>query len=228
MFETGPGSFTTPVRRIASGIVLILVATGCTGSRHPRRARRSTAAPSGGTLRVGVLASDQCEFVLCGAAHEDPQWAGEDRVAYEIARCCLVRTLLSYNGQPTGGGGTVVRPDAARSLPTISGDGLTWTFHLKRGLHYAPPLQRVEITAQDFVRSLDRLLGPPPANGPDYYGGVMDPYVGNYLDLRGLIAGAMDYVAGKATAITGLEAPDRYTLRVHLTRPDGALGSILS
>ena len=32
----------------------------------------------------------------------------------------------------------------------------------------------------------------------------------------------------KTTDITGLEAPDRYTLRIHLTRPDGALGSILS
>src|SRR5436189_6467797 len=33
-------------------------------------------------------------------------------------------------------------------------------------------------------------------NGPDYYDGVLDPYAGNYLDLRDLIVGASDYVNG--------------------------------
>lgn len=204
---------------------LVVIATACTG----RVAPRPTLLPrAGGTLRVGVLTDQNCEFTFCGGQHDDPQWAAEDAMSYELARCCLVRTLLSYNGQPTSRGGTVLHPDVAAALPEISSDGLTWTFHLKRGLRYAPPLQRVEITAQDFVRSLDRLLGPPPSNAPDYYGGLMDPYLGNYLDLRGLIAGASDYVERKASSISGVEAPDPHTLRIHLSRPDGALATLLS
>jgi peptide/nickel transport system substrate-binding protein len=227
---TFAGSRTTG-RSFVALLVLLVLGTACTGSHDESRLRARIARPTGGTLRVGVLTDQSglsCEFTLCGGQHDDPQWSGEDPMYYELSRCCLLRTLLSYNGEPTSGGGTVLRPDVATALPTISTDGLTWTFNLKHGLHYAPPLQLTEITAQDFIRSLDRLLGPPPSNGPDYYGGVLDPYVGNYLDLRDLIVGASDYVDGKATGITGLEAPDRYTLRVHLTRVDGALGSILS
>jgi len=206
-------------------LALALVLAACTGS-HPAPAPSSFVA--GGTLRVGVLTNQSCEFTFCGGQHDDPQWAGEDPMSYEVGRCCLLRTLLSYNGQSTSGGGTILRPDLANGLPAISNDGLTWTFHLRRGLHYAPPLQRTEITAQDFIRSFRRLLGPPPSNAPDYYGGVLDPYMGNYLDLRDLIAGAAEYVDGKASGINGLEAPDPHTLRIHLTRPDGALASLLS
>src|SRR5262249_47557882 len=72
----------------------------------------------------------------------------------------------SYNGQSTRGGGTLLRPDLATRLPDVSADGLTWTFHLGPGLHYAPPLQTTEITSADFVRSVERLLGPPPPDLP--------------------------------------------------------------
>jgi peptide/nickel transport system substrate-binding protein len=210
-----------------------LLASACTGHTSPTP---SAATPSqrGGTLRVGVLLRNAdgsptpCEFTLCAGQHDDPQWAGEDPMTFEIERCCLARTLLSYNGEPTRAGGTVLRPDLAAALPTVSADGLTWTFRIKAGLRYAPPLQNVAITAADFVRSLERLLGPPPPDGPDYYGGVIDPYVGNYLTLRDLIAGASDYINGHATHVSGLEAPDPLTLRVHLTHPDGGLVSILS
>ena len=43
---------------------------------------------------------------------------------------------------------------------TISADGLTYTFTIKPGIMYAPPLQDVEITAQDFVRALERESDP--------------------------------------------------------------------
>ena len=47
-----------------------------------------------------------------------------------------------------------------RHCPDVSADGLTWTIAIKPGLHYGPPLQGVEITAQDFIRSFHRLLSP--------------------------------------------------------------------
>jgi hypothetical protein len=30
-----------------------------------------------------------------------------------------------------------------------------WTLHLKRGVHYAPPLEDTEVVAEDFIRSMD-------------------------------------------------------------------------
>ena len=37
-----------------------------------------------------------------------------------------------------------------------SPDGLTYTFHIRQGVHYAPPLQNVTVQAQDFIRALLR------------------------------------------------------------------------
>src|SRR5205085_12217602 len=113
-------------------------------------------------LRVGVLPDPGCRFVICGGETADPQIEGIGYMSYELERCCLLRTLLSYNGKPTSEGGAVLRPDLADGLPTISDNGLAWTFRLKRGIHYAPPLQDTEITSGDFVRSIERLLSKPP------------------------------------------------------------------
>ena len=37
-----------------------------------------------------------------------------------------------------------------------SPDGLTWTFHLKTGIHYAPPFEETTITAGEIARALER------------------------------------------------------------------------
>jgi peptide/nickel transport system substrate-binding protein len=161
--------------------------------------------PRGGTLRLasGPLFTEQSPFPL------DPQ-----RFSFastELHRCCLLRTLLSYTGQPTAGGGAVLRPDLAAALPRVSADGLTWTFRLKEGVRYAPPFEDREIVAADVIRALERTLAPR----------TRSDYAGYYQ----LIEGAQAYAAGRADSISGLEAPDRTTLVVHLIRPIGTLGA---
>lgn len=59
---------------------------------------------------------------------------------------------------------------------------MTWTVRLKAGLHYAPPLQAVEITAADFVRGIERSL-------------KLDPF---YFSVFGVIRGAAEYAHGEA------------------------------
>lgn len=215
---------------IAVGIVAALLASACTNS-GPGGATSRTDALRGGTLRVGVLNDiglNACQLTLCGGAWDPQTGISEDVYSFEIERCCLLRTLYSYNGQTSRSGGTIPRPDLAVTQPQVSNDGLTWTFPLKRGLRYGPPLQHVEITAQDFIRSIARILSPPPPNAPSYFGGMMDSYAGDYLELDRLIVGADRFRAGKATTISGLEAPDDHTLVVHLTRPAGDLPYRLS
>jgi len=127
----------------------------------------------------------------------------------EIYRCCLLRTLFSYKGSPTSQGGSILQPDLAAGEPDVSADGLSWTIHLKRGIHYSPPLANLEVTTADIVRALERTAK---LQGP----GVLP------------ITGFDDYAKGKVTSISGLSTPDAYTLKIELTQPAGDLGYLLS
>jgi peptide/nickel transport system substrate-binding protein len=208
-------------------LVLFVAAASCTSSPSSGDTHRAQGA--GGTIRVGVVTNltAQCPFVFCGTVNNDPQisWTA---MAYEIERCCLLRTLLSNNGRSVADGGGVLRADLAASLPTVSSDGLTWTFELRRGIHYGPPLQDVTVTAQDFVRSIERLLSPRPAWLPVDYMPFLDSYLGSFLNLSGAIAGAKSYRGRPGEHISGLQAPDDHTLVIHLTKASGNLGYLLA
>lgn len=164
----------------------------------------------GGTLRVGVdhplggqLAAASVQYAL------DPQVEYE-APSFAIFRCCLLRTLLSYSGESTAQGGARLRPDLAAEMPDVSPNGLVWVFHLKRGLHYAPPFQRREIVAGDIVRALER----------EFRLGAKAAYPFYYT----VIEGAKAFAADKADNISGLEVPGPHTLVVHLTEPTQDLG----
>jgi peptide/nickel transport system substrate-binding protein len=213
---------------IGAATAVALVVTGCGGARHAAHVR---ATGRGGTLRVGLTGwvAHELRNSVPGSHGRflyafDPQ---EIRYppAFELFRCCLLRTLLSYNGRTTGQGGTQLRPDLATSLPGVSADGLMWTFHLKHGLHYAPPLQKTEIVAQDVIRAVEREFSPSP--GP-YRKLYPNPVLGHYVELYDVIVGTKAFQQGKAANISGLEAPDRYTLVVHLLKPGGDLGYAFS
>ncbi len=204
---------------------LVAVAlTAVLSTRAGSAASGQTALPRGGTLRVGLLFTDElAHYVKLPLGYDyflDPQ-AGYDPPELELFRCCLLRTLLSYNGHPTAQGGAELRPDLAASMPEISQDRLTWTFRLKRGLHYAPPLSHTEIKAQDIVRALERELSPSPRPALAAIGSNLGPLRFYYL---GVIAGAREYADGKTDTISGLQTPDDHTLVVHLLRPAGDLG----
>jgi len=173
----------------------------------------ATSPPRGGTLRV-VMDGDIPGLRAPTPDVLDPHLDVTFYESIELWRCCLLRTLLSHNGRSTADGGSRLRPDLAAALPDVSPDGLTWTFHLKPGLHYGPPLEAVEITADDFVRSFHRLLAPP----------IASPYMYDFL----AIEGASEYSAGTAASISGLEAPDDHTLVFHLVEPAGDFGARLA
>src|SRR5215211_6368486 len=158
----GPAISPTPAQSGATPAAPTSTATIST----PPPATHPTAAPSaaasatsarsasprvGGTLRVGLPAEG--DNAPINELYVDPHLQfGLD----EVLRCCLVRTLLSYNGRPTAEGGTVLRPDMAESLPDVSADGLTWTFQLRDGLRYGPPYADTPITARDVIRGIER------------------------------------------------------------------------
>ena len=109
--------------------------------------------------------------------------------------------------------------NTAAALPDISPDGKTWTIRVRPGIYFAgdPAFKgkRRELTAQDYVFALKRLLDPQMRS--------------NFLQIvDGRFAGA-DAVVAKArengkfdydAPIEGLQAIDRYTLRFKLNFPD--------
>jgi YVTN family beta-propeller protein len=179
-------------------------------TRHvlPELRRPGSAVPRGGTLRVAIPNWGPNEALSDKNARVealDPQVGGGTLTTAEILRCCLLRTLVSYAGSPYDEGGADLRPDLATGLPTVSADGRVWTFHIRRGLHYAPPMQQREIVAQDFVRALER-----------------DARVGGstvYSVIEGFENAARG--GGSPTTIAGLQTPDDHTLVVHLTQITG-------
>ncbi len=102
-------------------------------------------------------------------------------------------------------------PDLAAADPTVSDDGLTWTFTIKPGVHYGDPLTDVEITAPDFIRALERTANPK-AN------------IGGYSFYYSVIKGFDDYAPGRPTRSRALTAADDQTLKIKLTVPTGDLG----
>jgi ABC-type transport system substrate-binding protein len=203
---------------------LVVIASACTGDSKPAPAPSLPFAP-GGTLRLTLFGWADHEFDSRtedgrGDYALDPH--AESGPGWELMRCCLVRTLMSYNGTPTAEGGSVPRPDLAAGDPRVSADGLTWTFKVKRGIRYAPPLRDVEVSAGDFIRGLERGLSPSLFPAPDVGTGFA-PINRDFDYLYVVIRGAEEFLEGEADTISGLEAPDPHTLVVHLTEPSGDL-----
>jgi peptide/nickel transport system substrate-binding protein len=193
-------SIRTGLRR---GLTALVVTAAACFPQEREPGDLSSQIEAGGTFQ-GALESD----VTAGF---DPQ-KEYYQVSYAFYRCCLLRTLLSYKGKPADQGGTQLLPDLAKEYPEISEDGLTWTFRLKQGITYGPPLSDVEITARDFVRALEREACSRCSSGgyPFYYS---------------VIEGFDEFAAGgQAGTISGLRTPDDYTLVVRLVAPTGDLG----
>jgi peptide/nickel transport system substrate-binding protein len=193
------------VRMAAVVAVLAIIAAACSGSGTPESSPSGSTGgaeiQAGGTLHLAMLSDVSAAF--------DPQ-KEYYQVSFEYFKCCMLRTLLATKPVPAEDGGNVLEPDLAADLPAVSDDGLTYTFTLKPGIHYAPPLQDVEVTAQDFIRAIEREADPKASSG-------------GYAFYYSAIDGFDDFGAGDADSISGLSAPDDQTLVVNITEPAGDL-----
>jgi ABC-type transport system substrate-binding protein len=116
--------------------------------------------------------------------------------------------MLQYDPKP-GGAGNVLIPCLATEVPSVanggvSADGKTYTFRLRKGVKFQPPVNR-EVTAQDFKYSFERMMSTPRSPGPPYYMGVV---------------GADAFIHRKVMEISGFKVVDDYTVEVTLKSPD--------
>lgn len=188
-----------PIRMVmVMAVAVALVATACTSKSTSTPGGSSsspTAATKGGVYRVGVSSFELTDSF-------DP--TGEYSTTGWSVLQTMLRTLVVYKFAP-GGPGTQLVPDLATEVPTPTDGGLTYTFHLRPGIKFAPPVNR-EITSQDVAYAFERINTIPlAAQYPGYYQGTV---VG--MDPSKTIA-----------PISGIETPDAHTIIFHLTKPAG-------
>lgn len=152
---------------------------------------------TGGIYRVSAT-----EFAWTNAFDPTGEYLGD---AWGIYTNLLLRTLVSTN-HIAGGEGNVLYPDLATDLPEISEDGLTYTFTLKDGIKFGPPVSR-EITSKDILYAFQRIQS--------------EELVAQYAGYFNVIDGFKVQPGGLEKPIAGIETPDDKTIVFHLTTPTG-------
>ncbi len=109
-------------------------------------------------------------------------------------------------------------PMVAEAMPEVTDNGRTYTFRLRKGINFAPDPafngKPRELTAEDFVYSFKRFFDPK-LRSP--YAFMLEDIVGlRELAARAQKSGKFDYDA----TVDGLQALDRYTLRIRLRNTD--------
>lgn len=121
-----------------------------------------------------------------------------------------------------------VVPLTASALPEITDNGTTYTFKIRPGIVFsADPAFKGkprELTADDYVFAIKRIADPANRSPNVFY--VVDKIVGlgEAVTAASKPNAAFDY----SVRIEGLEATDRYTLRIRLKSTDYTFGNVMA
>jgi peptide/nickel transport system substrate-binding protein len=178
------------------GVVAVFaVASAMGASAHTTK---GSTAKSGGTFTVGWEQS----FGFTDNGDPTGEYLGD---WFGIADNLLVRTLIGYTHQP-GGPGNVPVADIATNVPKPTNGGKTYTFSIKQGVMFSPPVSR-QVVCNDFVNAMQRLANP--KDGGEY---------GFYYTI---IKGWSQYAAGKAKTISGIKCLSTSKIQFNLTTATG-------
>lgn len=131
----------------------------------------------------------------------DPVLLSPQSVAYAIANN-VFDGLYRYDEQ--------LRevPDISQAMPDVSPDGMTYTFHLRRGVRFS---NGDPVTSAEVLYSWNRAA----ATSPKDNGVIFAPVLGYQTVVRALAAGL------PPPALAGISAPDPYTVVARLSAPAG-------
>lgn len=143
-----------------------------------------------------------------------PQAGGEIVVAYKDDLATLDPAIgydwtnwptikMVFDGLLGYDSGTTLEPRIAAEMPTVSEDGLVYTFKIRPGVKFS---NGREVTADDVVYTLTRVLNPATAS----------PGAGFYVGIQG----AQAFIDGSAATVEGIQALDAQTVAFTLTAPD--------
>ncbi len=130
-------------------------------------------------------------------------------IGYDWVNWSMIKSLFSRLMDYEPGTAELV-PSLAESF-TVSPDGQTYTFKLRKGVKFS---NGREVVASDVKYSIERAVNPK----------TQGPGAGFF----GAIKGYDDMSAGKADNLPGIEAPDASTVVFHLSRPDATFLHVLA
>ena len=163
------------------GVAMLVAAISVGAASSSTKKAGSAEANKGGTLKLNQAESD-FDFV-------DPQ------LAYRTDDWSMIYTtsmpLVGFQ-EKAGAAGAQLVPIGATAFPTVSGNGKTYTFHIRPGLKFS---DGSPVTAASYQRSWERILSP-----------KMGSPLGVNLSLQDDIVGAQAFLDGKAAHISGISA----------------------
>jgi peptide/nickel transport system substrate-binding protein len=201
----------------AAVVALTVFAAGCGSSDKSSNSNTSTNSSSSGSSTAGTSKSYDNGTPAKGGVYRvgweqsfgftdnfDPtgEYLGN---AWGIYVNLLTRSLIGYKHQP-GATGNELIGDLAESVPKPTDGGLTYTYKLRDGVKFGPPVNRA-VTSKDVAYAMNRLANPKDG--------------GQYAFYYTVIKGWQAVADGKAKAVSGITTPDNKTIVFHLTKPTG-------
>jgi len=172
--------------------------TGTSSASAAQGSYSNGTAAAGGTYTVGYENS----FGFTDNFDPTGEYLGD---AWGILDNLMIRPLIGYQ-HVAGADGNKLVGDLAQAVPQPTDNGLTYTYKLRPGIKFGPPVNRV-ITSKDVAYALSRLANPKDG--------------GQYAFYFTPVKGWDDFANGKAPTISGITTPDDTTLVVQLTQPTG-------
>lgn len=188
------------------GLALLLAACGSSGSSTTSSSSNANAALSTGGYKstltepeTGKVGGTLTVLQEIDFEHLDP---GISYFSVDYAVVFATQRPL-YSQKPNS---SEASPDMAEGKPEITNGGKTVTVHIKKGIHFSPPVNR-EVTSEDVAYAIERGANPNVAN----------PYIQSYFkSIEGI-------PTASGGPVKGIETPNKYEIVFHLTEPKGQI-----
>ena len=182
---------------------IVAAASACGGG--PSSSSGGSPGASGGGKEGGTITIDSGTPPLSADQALDFTTQGDE--LYSVVNT----PLLTFKRGAAGAVGSTIVPALAKSLPTVSNGGKTYTFTLRSGLHYS---DGTPVKASDETYALERDLKVP-------------WQAASFIS--GYIQGANAYATGKAKTISGITTNDSTgTITVNLVAPFAPIEDIFA
>ena len=193
--------YALPLAAIAA---FALLAAGCGSKKSASSTTTTTASSSGGTSAVGTGTFNngaskpggiyrvgwEQSFGFTNNFDPTGEYLGN---AWGLYSNLMLRPLVGYWHLP-GAAGNKLIGDLAEQVPTPTDKGLTYTYKLRSGVKFGPPVNRA-VTSKDVAWAMNRLANPKDGGQYSFY----------YTVIKGWDAVA----SGKAKTVSGHHDAER-------------------
>ena len=183
------------MRRMVIALAMVTLMTAVAASSGTTSGTRHdvSAVTEGGVLRGAM--PDNPDYLDTGLSYATSGWQILEATG---------DGLLGFKRASGAEGGKII-PDLAKAMPKVSSDGLIYSFAVRSGVRFSPPVNR-EVKPSDIKFAIERLFRID-SGGVGFYSGIV---------------GADAYAKSRRGGISGIVANDaKHTIVFHLTARDG-------